>query len=280
MVSTTPGEGVKYDKGKAQYSLLAPELERWARVSCPSSDGFADIPATMLPDVDGSLRLDWVWSELCYRWGNADSFLHGVVKVLTHGAGKYGADNWQNVERVRYYNAYRRHLRRGWFAGVPPYDKDTGLHHLLHAGACVLIMKGLDMLASDGERDNPEAAAAARCWDEAFRGAPVEIKPEPNALDGAMDELGFSTGASASEEASACRLSSTPPHEPSDTPDTAPHSIHSPPSTAVQSPAPPPDASPPARTSSQILPPAPPPEQPHGPPSTPAHSPVPRIPGS
>lgn len=138
--------GKKYDSGKPRWSLLPPELEFWARVN----DKHGLIPWNMLPDENGDLCLQTVWGALCERWGDPNTFLEGVVRVMTHGAEKYGDHNWKDVQYRRYYNAYRRHLNGGWFSGDWSYDKDSGEHHLLHAGACVLIMRGLTFL-KDGD---------------------------------------------------------------------------------------------------------------------------------
>ena len=62
-----------------------------------------------------------------------------IVKVLTHGAEKYGPDNWKKVKpQHRYYNAMMRHIRayqdNEWF------DPDSGLPHLAHAGCCLIFL--------------------------------------------------------------------------------------------------------------------------------------------
>lgn len=63
-----------------------------------------------------------------------------VVKVLTHGAQKYGPENWRNVEepRRRYYAAAMRHLN-AWRQGFEA-DPDSGLPHLAHAICCLLFL--------------------------------------------------------------------------------------------------------------------------------------------
>ena len=52
-----------------------------------------------------------------------------LVEVLTHGANKYEANNWQKVEpfKDRYYAALRRHLN-AWRQGEI-IDPETGLFH-------------------------------------------------------------------------------------------------------------------------------------------------------
>lgn len=64
--------------------------------------------------------------------------IEDAVRVLTHGAVKYGEHNWKSVEngKERYYAALMRHIaayRRGELA-----DPDTKLSHLAHA-ICNLI---------------------------------------------------------------------------------------------------------------------------------------------
>lgn len=63
-----------------------------------------------------------------------------VVKVLTFGAGKYGADNWQTVPnaRNRYFAAAMRHLT-AWESGER-LDPESGYHHLAHAICCLLFL--------------------------------------------------------------------------------------------------------------------------------------------
>jgi len=61
-----------------------------------------------------------------------------LARVLTFGANKYGANNWQDLEDAehRYMAACMRHLnrmRRGEW-----YDRDSGHPHVIHA-ACNLM---------------------------------------------------------------------------------------------------------------------------------------------
>lgn len=63
-----------------------------------------------------------------------------VVKVLTYGAKKYGAENWRKVPEAvpRYVAAYMRHVeahRRGQVD-----DPESGLPHLAHAICCLLFL--------------------------------------------------------------------------------------------------------------------------------------------
>ncbi len=70
--------------------------------------------------------------------------LLSVAEVMTFGASKYGANNWQNVRpRSRYFGAALRHL----FARAlgERHDPETGLPHLAHASCCVLFMLSGDL---------------------------------------------------------------------------------------------------------------------------------------
>lgn len=80
--------------------------------------------------------------------------LEEIVKAITYGSKKYGDDNWRRVEqgRARYFAALMRHA---WaYARGEKLDHESGVHHLGHAGACVLFL--LSPLAGDnvesGER--------------------------------------------------------------------------------------------------------------------------------
>jgi len=70
--------------------------------------------------------------------------LGDVVKVLTHGAQKYGANNWRTVEngRDRYFAATLRHLV-AWRNGERT-DKESRLPHLAHAACNLLFLAWLD----------------------------------------------------------------------------------------------------------------------------------------
>lgn len=63
-----------------------------------------------------------------------------IVKVLEHGAKKYGKDNWRSLDNFdeRYYNAIMRHLE-AWRNGEK-IDPDSGLPHLAHIGCSVLFL--------------------------------------------------------------------------------------------------------------------------------------------
>lgn len=63
-------------------------------------------------------------------------FLKDFSKVLTYGAKKYGARNWEKgIEFGRLFGALQRHLWDFW-EGIDT-DPESGLPHLAHA-ACML----------------------------------------------------------------------------------------------------------------------------------------------
>ena len=63
-----------------------------------------------------------------------------IVKVLTFGAKKYEPNNWQKVPEAksRYFAACMRHLNAWW--GGEKIDPESGIHHLAHAGCCILFL--------------------------------------------------------------------------------------------------------------------------------------------
>lgn len=68
--------------------------------------------------------------------------LGDVAAVMTHGADRYGAGNWcKGMAWGRLLAACMRHLS-AWALGTD-LDADSGLPHLAHAGACVLMLGAL-----------------------------------------------------------------------------------------------------------------------------------------
>ena len=63
-----------------------------------------------------------------------------VVQVLTQGAEKYGAYNWQTVDdaQSRYISACLRHIS-AWQLG-DKVDEETSYHHLAHAVCSLLFI--------------------------------------------------------------------------------------------------------------------------------------------
>jgi len=73
-----------------------------------------------------------------------------IAKVLTYGANKYPeADNWKRVPgaRWRYADALLRHIFQ-WLDGEI-YDKESGYHHLAHAGCCILFLLWFDLVEKE-----------------------------------------------------------------------------------------------------------------------------------
>ncbi len=67
-----------------------------------------------------------------------------IVDVLGFGAKKYGPRTWQKVPepKDRYFAAAMRHLV-AWQCGEKN-DPESGLHHLAHAGCCILFLLWFD----------------------------------------------------------------------------------------------------------------------------------------
>lgn len=68
-----------------------------------------------------------------------------VVAALTYGARKYADNNWKKVPSAkgRYTGAAFRHLT-AWAHGEQR-DPETGIHHLGHAGCCLLFLMWFDL---------------------------------------------------------------------------------------------------------------------------------------
>lgn len=69
------------------------------------------------------------------------SFIESLGKVLTYGANKYEANNWQKVEDPvnRYYAATLRHLF-AWRNGEVC-DPESGLPHLAHIATNIMFLQ-------------------------------------------------------------------------------------------------------------------------------------------
>lgn len=75
--------------------------------------------------------------------------LMAVVDVLTYGAHKYAPDNWKKVPqaRERYADALLRHIF-SWLDGES-HDPESELHHLAHAGCCILFLLHFELKEDD-----------------------------------------------------------------------------------------------------------------------------------
>lgn len=67
------------------------------------------------------------------------STLHALASVLTFGAKKYDARNWEKgIAWGRVFGALMRHLWAWW--AREPYDPETGFSHLWHAQCCLSFL--------------------------------------------------------------------------------------------------------------------------------------------
>lgn len=80
--------------------------------------------------------------------------LYEVARAFDDGARKYGPFNWRetNVLASVYHDACKRHLDC-WFHGHDTAN-DSGVHHLGHAVACLLILLDAEQQQSLGD-DRP-----------------------------------------------------------------------------------------------------------------------------
>lgn len=77
--------------------------------------------------------------------------LSEIVEVLMFGANKYpSADNWKHVAPERYKDALLRHIT-SWLDGERS-DKESGKHHLAHAGCCLLFLLWFDLTKEEDVR--------------------------------------------------------------------------------------------------------------------------------
>mgnify|MGYP005643527869 CR=1 FL=1 len=69
----------------------------------------------------------------------APEFLEGVANVLTFGAKKYSARNWElGMSWGRCFGACMRHMWAWW--GGEKLDPESGLPHLHHAACCIMFL--------------------------------------------------------------------------------------------------------------------------------------------
>jgi hypothetical protein len=76
-------------------------------------------------------------------------FIFAVATILTSGAVKYAARNWEHgMSWGRVFGALMRHLWAWWGGKAPttksflfgPLDSETGHSHLWHAGCCLAFL--------------------------------------------------------------------------------------------------------------------------------------------
>lgn len=87
------------------------------------------------------------------------AFVTEVAAVLTYGAGKYGAYNWQDgIAASRLFAAVQRHLWAFWSG--EDQDPETGFSHLAHA-ACGLMFLHWTMRERPAEDDRRGVEASS-----------------------------------------------------------------------------------------------------------------------
>ncbi len=80
--------------------------------------------------------------------------LRAIVGALHDGATKYAPNNWREAKGDHlavYGSALRRHVSEYLDPDYPDVAEDSGIHHLAHAGACVIILlyhEGVDYVRS------------------------------------------------------------------------------------------------------------------------------------
>ena len=80
-------------------------------------------------------------------------FLHGTADILTFGAKKYSARNWEaGMAWSRPFGALMRHMWAWW--GGEHKDQETGKSHLWHAACCLAFLIAYEE-RSLGEDDRP-----------------------------------------------------------------------------------------------------------------------------
>lgn len=68
-------------------------------------------------------------------------FVKAVCSVMEYGAEKYGEGNWKRgMAWSRLYDACHRHLHAFWDTNESDKDEESGLSHLAHAAACLVML--------------------------------------------------------------------------------------------------------------------------------------------
>lgn len=84
--------------------------------------------------------------------------VEGVAKVLTFGANKYSARNWEKgIAYGRVFGAIMRHLWKWWHGENQ--DAETGLSHLDHAMCEIMFLSAYEKRGRNGtaQDDRPTA---------------------------------------------------------------------------------------------------------------------------
>jgi hypothetical protein len=85
-----------------------------------------------------------------------------VAAVFAYGAKKYAPGNWARCDkRRRYSDAAMRHIL-AWLAGNDA-DDESGLPHLAHAAASILMLRGLEIGGhGEDDRERPNSPNLSR----------------------------------------------------------------------------------------------------------------------
>lgn len=97
----------------------------------------------MVSKPDKPDKVQWhllPWSEIAQ-----------VARVFMHGNTKYDPHSWKLVssKKEKYFDSAMRHLM-SWFLGEP--IDESGLPHLAHSIACILILLWEDNNINKGEK--------------------------------------------------------------------------------------------------------------------------------
>lgn len=112
-----------------------------------------------------------------------------VGRVLTYGAQKYGADNWDKGGedgKDRYIGAALRHINA--FRQGKVLDEESGIHHLAHAAASIMFALEIDLSRKEekmmesygkvrafGHRDNRNIFVGPFCIQEKIDGSQINF---------------------------------------------------------------------------------------------------------
>lgn len=115
---------------------VSPEVAQFhmARISSPNWREEVSVSLTEGQKFDSDkARYDLIPTEI----------EEAIAQVLTFGAAKYGARNWElGMAWGRPYAALRRHMA-AWWSGENN-DRETGMSHLWHAACCIAFLTAFE----------------------------------------------------------------------------------------------------------------------------------------
>lgn len=156
--------------GQFERDMLKLNEERYSEGSYWDSRGNKSPKFTK--HDDGKLQ----WSSFCWKAAAK------VMRVMHHGADKYGWDNWRKAQteedRRRYLDAAFRHMIA--YAEGEVYDKDSLNPHLWHAACSLLFFLEYDDATG---RENPDEDMSSFGAIPHSASCPVEF------LDTPIDEI-------------------------------------------------------------------------------------------